>query len=77
MVQLALHAREVLGTEAALDLSKNFNLFKTMTRIAYQGGEPEHYQHIYETVQSQKYRLEWAMRAVYELDKHSILQAVS
>ena len=77
MVKLTWHARTILGTEHALELSKNFNLFKTMTQIAYHGGAPEHYQYIYEVIQSQKYRLEWAMRAVYEQDKESILHAVN
>jgi len=69
MVQLVWHVRNVLGDLRALDLCKAFELCKTLTQIAYRGGTPEHYERIYSVVDEGAYKLEWAMRTVYEQDK--------
>ena len=77
MVKLVWKVFRVIGCVEALNAARNFNLYKTLTQIAYHGGQREHYSHIYDIVNNGDYRLEWAMRAIYEQDKLRIEEAVS
>ena len=76
MVQLVWKVNQILGCEQALELAKSFNLFKTLTQIAYQSNNQNHYDKIHEIVDNGLYKLEWAMRTVYEQDKISVENAI-
>ena len=66
MVEVVWHVKNIEGFERALSLSKTFKLYKTLTQIAYQSGEPDFYLWIHAVVDEGAYKLEWAMRTVYE-----------
>lgn len=66
MVALVRHLESTVSIEHALDICKTFRMFKSLTQIAYRGGQPHHFNYIYSVVNSQEYKLEWAMREVFE-----------
>ena len=68
MVQLVWHVCAIESINRGLDLARDFRLYKTLTQIAYQGGKLEHYDRIYEILGNEQgeYKVEWAMRTVYE-----------
>ena len=68
MVQLVWHVCSIESINRGLDLARDFRLYKTLTQIAYQGGKLEHYDRIYEILGNEQgeYRVEWAMRTVYD-----------
>ena len=66
MVQLVWKVNAVQGCEKALDLAEKFSLYKTLTQIAYQSKDSRMYARIHDVVDSGLYKLEWAMRTVYE-----------
>ena len=69
MVQLVWHVQKVEGYLQALDLAKKFRLYKTLTNLAYHSHDSEFYEKIHEIVDSGEYKIEWAIRAVFEQDK--------
>lgn len=64
------------GYVKALDYAKKFKLYKTLTQVAYRSNQVQLYEAIHEVIEMGFYRVEWALRAVYELDKESIVEAV-
>lgn len=64
------------GYEKALEYAKKFKLYKTLTQVAYRSNQVDLYDSIHEVIEGTDYRVEWAMRTVYELDKDSIVEAV-
>ena len=75
MVQLVWHVNAIAGCIEALNLAEKFTLYKTLTQLAYKGDEPEHYERLYRLIDSKAYKIEWAMRAIYDLDKQSVVQS--
>ena len=71
MVELVKRIHMLDDANLALDLAKNFELYKTLTQLAYLSGEL-YYERIHAIVDSGAYKLEFAMRVVYDLDKDSV-----